>query len=93
MSAAVASSSSSSASSSALTVTYSKPGQRLPTPSPGSGDRVFYESLFKEKGTGSPMALIWMIENGCFAEEEARRLQDAYLECKKTGKPPKSTAK
>lgn len=27
---------------------YTKPGQTLPTPSPGSGDRVFYESLLKE---------------------------------------------
>jgi hypothetical protein len=32
-------------SSSALT----KPGQRFPTPSPGNGDRVFYESLLVQR--------------------------------------------
>ena len=28
-------------------VVLSKPGQRFPTPSPGAGDRVFYESLYR----------------------------------------------
>lgn len=26
-----------------------KPGQKYPAPSPGAGDRVFYETLLKEK--------------------------------------------
>ena len=35
-----------------------KPGQKYPTPTPGFGDRVFYESLLKQRQT-SEMAQDW----------------------------------
>lgn len=35
-----------------------KIGQKHPTPTPGNGDRVFYETLFKERPT-SEMAQEW----------------------------------
>ena len=37
---------------------FSKPGQKHPTPSPGSGSRVFYETLLAEKPEFM-MALQW----------------------------------
>lgn len=42
---------------------YSKPGQILPTPSPGSADRVFYSTLLQEKPE-SEMALEWCVKHG-----------------------------
>ena len=30
-------------------VVYSKPDQKFPTPAPGAGERVFYETLLEEK--------------------------------------------
>jgi hypothetical protein len=38
----------------------SKPGQKYPTPTPGFGDRVFYESLLKQR-TDSEMAQDWYV--------------------------------
>jgi hypothetical protein len=60
---------------------YSKPGQKQPTPPPGAGDRVFYESLFREKPS-SEMALIWCIEHGVLSEEEAQRVFPRYTQAK-----------
>lgn len=40
--------------------TMSKPGQKYPTPTPGFGDRVFYESLLKQR-TDSEMAQDWYV--------------------------------
>ena len=54
----------------ALRVEFTKPGQKFPTPSPGSGDRVFYESLLQEKPE-SEMALLWCVEHGTALEGEA----------------------
>lgn len=70
---------------SSLVITFSKAGQRYPTPSPGAGQRVFYESLWNEKQLASPMSLIYMIENGCFPAEQAEALQPQYLAAKKKG--------
>lgn len=71
-----------SSSSAVLTeVEFTKPGQRHATPSPGSGDRVFYESLFKEK-PNSEMALVWCIEHGVLPAEEAKRVYAQYLKIK-----------
>ena len=39
-----------------------KPGQKYPTPTPGFGDRVFYESLLKQRQT-SEMAQDWWVAN------------------------------
>jgi hypothetical protein len=35
-----------------------KPGQKFPTPTPGFGDRVFYETLFRQRPK-SAMAQEW----------------------------------
>ena len=35
-----------------------KPGQKFPTPTPGNGDRVFYETLFRQR-PDSEMAQDW----------------------------------
>ena len=35
-----------------------KPGQKFPTPTPGLGDRVFYESLYRQRPE-SVMAQEW----------------------------------
>jgi hypothetical protein len=35
-----------------------KPGQKFPTPTPGFGDRVFYETLLRQK-SDSAMAQEW----------------------------------
>lgn len=56
-----------------------KINQKYPTPSRGAGDRVFYESLFKEK-SDSDMALIYCIEYGILSAQEAERLSDSYQE-------------
>ena len=37
-----------------------KPGQKYPTPTPGFGDRVFYESLLKQR-QDSEMAQDWWV--------------------------------
>ena len=37
-----------------------KPGQKYPTPTPGFGDRVFYESLIRQRPT-SEMAQDWYV--------------------------------
>jgi hypothetical protein len=72
----MSSSSSSSSSSSAIESntlsnvegkTYTKPGQSFPTPSPGSADRVFYESLLREK-PDSELALEWCVKHGTALE-------------------------
>jgi hypothetical protein len=38
-------------------------GQKFPTPSPGSGARVFYETLLREK-PDCEMAMVWCVEHG-----------------------------
>lgn len=35
-----------------------KPGQKFPTPTPGFGDRVFYETLYRQR-PDSAMAQEW----------------------------------
>jgi hypothetical protein len=39
-------------------MTKLKPGQKYPTPTPGFGDRVFYESLLRQR-QDSEMAQDW----------------------------------
>ena len=48
----------------------------------GSGDRVFYESLYKEKGPTCSMALVWCIERGVLPRDQAKALQKQYLMAK-----------
>lgn len=44
-----------------------KPGQKHPTPTPGNGDRVFYETLYRQR-PDSEMAQEW-----CVLQEAAAR--------------------
>ena len=75
--------SSSSSTSNALVVELTKPGQRYPMESPGSGDYVFYQTLYKENPE-SNMALVWCIEHGVFSREIAGSLMKKYEVAKKT---------
>jgi hypothetical protein len=47
-----------------------KPGQKFPTPSPGSGDRVFYDTLLQQR-PDSEMAQEWCVSHGTLDLEEA----------------------
>ena len=51
-----------------------KSGQKFPTPSPGNGDRVFYETLLKQKPE-SEMAQEWCVLYGVLEPDDASRLQ------------------
>ena len=64
-----------------LTLVMGKKGQRYPTESPGSGDYVFYDTLYKENPE-SVMALVWCIEHGVFSKEVAKQLHPKYLKAK-----------
>jgi hypothetical protein len=55
-----------------------KTGQRYPTPSPGSGDRVFYETLLTQKAS-SEMAQDWCVAYGVLDEKQAAKLYDLIL--------------
>jgi hypothetical protein len=50
-----------------------KIGQKHPTPTPGNGDRVFYETLYKQR-PDSEMAQEWCVNYGVLSEEEAAKL-------------------
>jgi len=54
--------------SSAAPLILDKPGQKFQTPTPGDADRVFYESLYKQK-TESAMAQNYVIEYGVLPKE------------------------
>mmetsp|Transcript_42 Transcript_42/g.59 ORF Transcript_42/g.59 Transcript_42/m.59 type:complete len:116 (-) Transcript_42:52-399(-) len=76
-----------------------KIGQKHPTPTPGNGDRVFYETLYKERPT-SEMAQEWCVAYGVLSEEEAAKVHKQILKRKGLKKassssqspPPKSSA-
>merc|ERR1712110_1250907 len=54
---------------------YKKPGQIHPTPTHGSGTRVFYETLLRQN-PNSPMAQKWCVENGVIGDDqEAERIR------------------
>ena len=61
-----------------------KPGQKYPTPSPGNGDRVFYETLI-EQTPSSEMAQEWCLAYGILSLEKAIKLN--AIVCKRKGKP------
>ncbi len=73
--------SSSSSSSSNIEIAMTKPGMRYPMESPGSGDYVFYQTLYQENPS-SRMALVWCIEHGVFDKDTAGKLQKSYLKAK-----------
>lgn len=55
-----------------------KVGQKYPTPAPGNGDRVFYETLLKQRPQ-SEMAQEWCLLYGILPEKEAEILYKAYV--------------
>ena len=55
-----------------------KAGQRYATPSPGSGDRVFYETLLNQK-PDSEMAQEWCVAYGVLDGDRAEVLYHAIL--------------
>ena len=61
-----------------------KPGQKYPTPAPGNGDRVFYETLYQQKPE-SEMAQEWCVAYGVLSESESLEIHNKV--CKRKGKP------
>eukprot|EP00545_Synedropsis_sp_CCMP1620_P001691 CAMPEP_0119007374 /NCGR_PEP_ID=MMETSP1176-20130426/2971_1 /TAXON_ID=265551 /ORGANISM="Synedropsis recta cf, Strain CCMP1620" /LENGTH=110 /DNA_ID=CAMNT_0006959505 /DNA_START=12 /DNA_END=344 /DNA_ORIENTATION=- len=59
-----------------------KPGQKFPTPTPGFGDRVFYETLYRQK-PNSAMAQEWCVHYGVLPEDEAGRINKKVMDRKK----------
>lgn len=51
----------------------------------GAADRVFYESLFREKGSSCEMALIWCVEHGVFMGREIDERFKEYTRVKSGG--------
>uniref|UniRef100_A0A7S2WN31 Uncharacterized protein n=1 Tax=Eucampia antarctica TaxID=49252 RepID=A0A7S2WN31_9STRA len=58
-----------------------KPGQKYPTPTPGFGDRVFYETLFRQRPE-SHMAQEWCLNYGVLHLDEAAKLYKKVLKRK-----------
>mmetsp|Transcript_38889 Transcript_38889/g.47388 ORF Transcript_38889/g.47388 Transcript_38889/m.47388 type:complete len:134 (-) Transcript_38889:88-489(-) len=50
-----------------------KPGQKFPCPTPGFADRVFYETLLRQR-PDSHMAQEWCINYGVLPIEEAEKM-------------------
>ena len=59
-----------------------KAHQRFPTPSNGTGAREFYESLWRERGAKSPMALVWLMEHGCMKESDIAKYSADFAKIK-----------
>jgi hypothetical protein len=57
-------------------------GQKHPTPTPGFGDRVFYETLLKQR-PDSYMAQEWCVAYGVLPREQASQLYKQIMERKK----------
>jgi hypothetical protein len=64
-----------------------KVGQKFPTPPPGAGDRVFYETLL-EQSPESEMAQDWCLAYGVLSDEKAAQLNKIVNSRK--SKPPGS---
>ena len=62
-----------------------KPGQIKITPSPGNGERVFYETLLEQR-PDSEMAQDWCLQNGVLDEKAAARLMAVIA--KRKANPP-----
>jgi len=59
--------------------------QTKPTPANGTGAREFYESLWREKGAKSPMALAYLVEHGCLSDKELAKVAAQYAALRKKG--------
>ena len=62
-----------------------KPGQKFPTPTPGFGDRVFYETLLRQR-PDSAMAQEWCVYYGVLPRKEAERLHTMVTERKRAAR-------
>ncbi len=69
-----------------------KPGQKYPTPTKGFGDRVFYETLLRQK-TDSEMAQDWCLAYGILSFKEAEKLYKKVLKRKTVKSAPASSSK
>ncbi len=43
---------------------------------------MFYDSLYKEKGDASDLAVVWCIEHGVFSKDVAKSMTNKYLKAK-----------
>ncbi|KAL7444602.1 hypothetical protein ACHAXM_009520 [Skeletonema potamos] len=68
-----------------------KIGQKHPTPTPGNGDRVFYETLFQQR-PDSEMAQEWCVNYGVLSEEEAAKIHKKISKRKAAAKTTSSGA-
>jgi hypothetical protein len=62
-----------------------KIGQKHPTPTPGNGDRVFYETLYNQR-PDSEMAQEWCVNYGVLSEEDAAKIYKKILKRKAAAK-------
>ena len=62
-----------------------KIGQKHPTPTPGNGDRVFYETLYNQR-PDSEMAQEWCVAYGVLSDEDAAKLHKKILKRKADAK-------
>lgn len=69
-----------------------KPGQKFPTPTRGFGDRVFYETLLRQKPE-SEMAQEWCVNYGVLPLVDAERLYKVILKRKGKAVPSSITSK
>ena len=69
---------------------FKLPGQRYATPSPGNGDRVFYESLLEQR-PDSEMAQEWCVYYGVLSSDRAAAL-NALIVKRKGGTKPSAAA-
>ena len=67
-----------------------KIGQKHPTPTPGNGDRVFYETLYNQR-PDSEMAQEWVVAYGVLPEEDAAKLYKKIMKRKAAAKSVGST--
>ena len=73
-------------------VIFNKPGQRYATPSPGNGERVFYESLFEQK-PDSEMAQEYVVSYGVLDEKQAAEVYAAIMARKARASPNKKAGR
>jgi hypothetical protein len=74
-----------------LTRYFATVGQKQPTPTPGFGDRVFYETLLRQR-PDSAMAQQWCVDFGVLPHDEAERICKIVLKRKGKGKASPATA-
>mmetsp|Transcript_11688 Transcript_11688/g.17903 ORF Transcript_11688/g.17903 Transcript_11688/m.17903 type:complete len:119 (-) Transcript_11688:132-488(-) len=65
--------------------TKQKIGQKHPTPTPGNGDRVFYETLYNQR-PDSEMAQEWCVAYGVLSDEDAAKIHKKILKRKAAAK-------